>query len=299
MRLVRHGEPGRERPGVLLDDDTIVDVGARLGDPGTALLTAGGLADVRALVESRADLPRLERSEARLGPPIPRPPKVIGIGLNYADHARESGMQTPPEPIAFGKAPNALTGPTDVVWLPPDSDRCDWEVELGVVIGQHARRLPDEAAAYEAIAGWCISNDLTERAHQFEHGGQWIKGKSHETFNPLGPWLVTKEELRGDLRLTTRVSGDLVQDGTTADMIFPPTELVRYLSWFMTLEPGDLVSTGTPAGVGMGQNPPRFLRDGDVLETAITGLGEQRNLCHEIQLPAGETNPLQQPATTR
>lgn len=214
----------------------------------------------------------------RWAAPIPRPGKIVGIGLNYREHARESGIAIPSEPIVFLKAANTASGPYDQVLIPRGATKVDWEVELGVVIGRTARYCEDRAAAGACIAGYCISHDVSERAFQLERGGQWTKGKSCDTFNPLGPWLVTADAIGDpqDLELTLQVNGQRRQHGNTSDMIFPVVELVRYVSQFMTLEPGDVLTTGTPSGVGLGMKPPVWLQAGDVVDLAITGLGRQR-----------------------
>jgi 2-keto-4-pentenoate hydratase/2-oxohepta-3-ene-1,7-dioic acid hydratase in catechol pathway len=213
---------------------------------------------------------------------------VVCIGLNYADHATESGSDMPAEPVVFFKAPNTVVGPNDDVLLPVGGDKTDWEIELGVVIGSEARYLPNADAAAKVIAGYTISNDVSERAFQLERGGQWVKGKSCETFNPLGPWLVTPDEIADpqSLDLWLTVNGESVQNSTTANMIFGVDYLVWYLSQFMVLEPGDLINTGTPAGVGLGLHPPRYLRPGDVMELGITRLGRQRQQCRRAVVTA-------------
>ncbi len=218
----------------------------------------------------------------RLGAPIPRPGKVICIGLNYRDHAAEAGLPVPAEPVVFLKAANTVVGPFDEVMIPRGSQKTDWEVELGVVIARTARYLPSQEAAAACIAGYCVSNDVSERAFQMERGGQWTKGKSCDTFNPLGPWLVTSDEVADPQQLSMRldVNGERRQTGSTRTMVFGVLHIVHYLSQFMTLEPGDLISTGTPPGVAMGMKPqPRYLRTGDVMELEISGLGVQRQRC--------------------
>lgn len=280
MKLLRVGEPGREKPAVLLADGRAADVSAVVRDYDGAFFEQGGLGRLRELV-GRGDLPILELRGKRVGAPIARPWKVIGIGLNYADHAKESGQPIPSEPVVFMKASNAVVGPYDDVLLPRGSTKVDWEVELGVVIGRTARYLPDEASAGEYIAGYCVSNDVSERAFQLERGGLWDKGKSCETFNPLGPWLVTPDEVPDpqNLGLWLDVNGERRQTGNTRTMIFGVKHLVWYLSQFMVLEPGDVITTGTPPGVGLGMKPPRFLKAGDVMELGIDGLGRQRQAC--------------------
>jgi 2,4-didehydro-3-deoxy-L-rhamnonate hydrolase len=281
MKLLRIGPAGDERPAVLADDGTIHDASTIATDDfGPGFLAEGGL-DRLADALAQGELPTIDIAGQRIAAPITRPGKVVCIGLNYADHAAESGMALPEEPVVFFKAPNTVVGPNDDVLLPIGSEKTDWEVELGVVIGSQARYLEDETAAGAVIAGYCVSNDVSERAFQLERGGQWVKGKSCETFNPLGPWLVTPDEV-GDvdsLRMWLEVNGERVQDGTTKTMVFNVPHLIWYLSQFMVLEPGDLINTGTPAGVGLGFDPPRYLREGDVMELSIEGLGTQRQVC--------------------
>ena len=216
--------------------------------------------------------------DERIGAPIARPHQILCVGLNYSDHAAETGQAVPDEPILFSKSPNTLVGPDDDVLIPPGSQKTDWEVELGIVIGRQVTYLADERAATEAIAGYVLSNDVSERAYQLERGGQWLKGKSAPTFNPCGPWLATPDEFDDveDLGLWLDVNGERRQDGSTATMIFGPATIVHYISQFMTLEPGDLINTGTPPGVGMGLDPQVYLRPGDVMELGGEGLGRQR-----------------------
>ena len=218
---------------------------------------------------------------ARWASPVARPGKVICIGLNYFDHAKETGMPIPAEPIIFGKAANTVVGPYDEILIPRGSKKTDWEVELGVVIGRTARYLGSEIEAFTRIAGYCISHDVSEREFQLERGGQWTKGKSCDHFNPLGPWLVTQDEIASPsaLSMSLRVNGNLRQQGSTSTMIFGVGHLVHYVSQFMTLEAGDLISTGTPPGVGMGRKPPEYLRAGDIVELEIEGLGHQKQSC--------------------
>ena len=278
MKLVRVGPVGQERPGVLLEDGRIVDVSSVAGDFGPNFFANDGIERVRAAVADPSALPVIDATGQRLGAPIARPHKMLCIGLNYADHAREAGLEPPAEPVLFAKMTNTLVGPDDDLLIPRGSSRTDFEVELGIVIGATCRYLPDEAAASAAIAGYGVSHDVSERDFQIERGGQWVKGKSCETFNPFGPWLVTPDEVSdvSDLRMTLDLNGERQQDGSTATMIFSPAHIVWYVSQFMVLEPGDLINTGTPPGVGMGQNPPRYLRDGDVVELTIAGMGVQR-----------------------
>ena len=217
----------------------------------------------------------------RWGAPIGRPRKIVCIGLNFHDHARESGMEIPKEPILFLKGTNTVVGPNDDLLIPRRSQKTDWEVELGVVIGKAARYLGSREEAAGCIAGYCISHDVSEREFQLERGGQWSKGKSCDTFNPLGPWLATPDDVPGVMNASMKlwVNGELRQNGSTGTMIFGPSQLIHYISQFMTLEPGDLISTGTPPGVGLGMKPPRYLKAGDVLELDIDGLGRQRQRC--------------------
>jgi 2-keto-4-pentenoate hydratase/2-oxohepta-3-ene-1,7-dioic acid hydratase in catechol pathway len=279
VKLARFGEAGQERPALVLDEDTLVDVSELVTDYDRAFFAGGGLDRLRGIIATQgADLPRIAASSVRIGAPIARPGKVLCIGLNYADHAAESGMPIPAEPILFMKGTDTVVGPYDDVYIPPGSEKTDWEVELGVVIGAVGRYLPDRDAARATIAGYCVSHDVSERAFQLERGGQWDKGKSCERFNPLGPWLVTTDEVPDPqvLELRLDVNGEPMQRGTTSTMVFDVVELVRYLSQFVVLEPGDLINTGTPPGVGMGKQPPRYLREGDEVALAISGLGEQR-----------------------
>lgn len=279
MKLLRIGDEGTERPAVVVDDNTAFDVsGVAMGDFGPTFFANNGIDRLREAVDNPAtDLPQVDLRNSRLGSPIGRPQKVICIGLNYADHARESGLELPTEPVIFAKMSNTVIGPNDDIWIPRGSNRMDFEVELGIVIGTESRYLADPDAARDVIAGYCVSHDVSERTFQFDCGGQWVKGKSCERFNPLGPWLVTADEVRDvhELQLELRLNGEPQQQGTTAEMIFDVEQIVWYLSQFMVLEPGDLINSGTPAGVGMGQNPPRYLHDGDVVELGITGLGTQ------------------------
>jgi len=274
MRLLRFGSPGRERPGLLDRDGNIRDLSGEIGDLRDAALTRTGLAALAGL--DAETLPRVP-GEPRLGPCVGGVGKVICIGLNFSDHAREAGMQPPDEPVVFFKATSAISGPDDDVILPRGSKKTDWEVELGVVIGDAARYVGEEEAL-DHVAGFCVVNDLSERHFQLERSGQWVKGKSCDTFCPLGPWLVTRDEIDDpqSLDMWLEVNGERLQSGSTRTMIFSVSFLVSYLSRFMALLPGDVISTGTPPGVGMGRQPPRYLRAGDVMELGITGLGRQR-----------------------
>jgi 2-keto-4-pentenoate hydratase/2-oxohepta-3-ene-1,7-dioic acid hydratase in catechol pathway len=278
MHLARLGPPGGERPAVRIGDDGYVDVSDLVGDFDEHFF-AGGLGDLEQVVARRAAAGAvLPLGDRRVGAPIARPHQIVGIGLNYRDHAVEAGMPVPDEPIVFTKAPNSLVGPHDDVRLPRGSHKTDWEVELGVVVGSRCRYLDDEQAAARAIAGYVVVNDVSERSFQLERGGQWSKGKSAETFTPCGPLLVTPEEVPdvAALSMWLDVNGVRRQSGSTATMLFGPAFLVHYLSQFMVLEPGDLICTGTPPGVGMGFHPQVFLRAGDVVELGIEALGSQR-----------------------
>lgn len=279
MQLIRYGEPGHERLAAVTSGDRVIDLAERFGDLDDVLAIGRGLDPIAEFLANGADETKaVPLGGVRLGPPIPRPHQILCIGLNFSDHARESGMDAPAEPIIFNKAPNTLVGPDDAILLPRAHEKVDWEVELGVVIGRRTRYLSGPEDSSEHIAGYVVVNDVSERVFQLERGGQWVKGKSCETFNPCGPRLITADELSDLNRLAMRlwVNGELLQDGTTADMIFGVDHLVWYLSQFMVLEPGDLINTGTPAGVGLGQDPPRFLADGDLVEVEIEGLGRQR-----------------------
>lgn len=277
MRLIRLGPLGAERPHLLLDDDRVLDVTDQVGDFGPAFFGRGGLEELRQLLDTnRASA--LPMSPIRLGAPVARPGKIICIGLNYADHAAESGAPIPTEPVVFFKATNTLVGPNDDVRIPRGSTKTDWEVELGIVIGRTCRYLESGEAALAAVAGYMVCHDVSEREFQLERGGQWVKGKSCETFNPAGPWLVTADAVTdpGDLDLWLDVNGQRRQTGNTGTMIFDVGEIVRYLSQFMVLDPGDIINTGTPPGVALGMPDQPYLRPGDVVELGITGLGRQR-----------------------
>ncbi|WP_180900382.1 fumarylacetoacetate hydrolase family protein [Martelella soudanensis] len=275
MKLLRYGDPGREKPGVLDSEGRIRDLGGIVGDIGPALLAAPeSLADLD--IES---LPLVDGSP-RLGPCVTGTGKFMCIGLNYADHAAESGMAVPSEPVLFMKATSAICGPNDPIIIPRGSEKTDWEVELGVVIGRPAKYV-SEADALGHVAGYCVINDVSERAYQIERQGQWTKGKSCDNFGPIGPWLVTPDEA-GDpqnLGMWLDVNGERLQDGSSRTMVYGVAFLVSYLSRFMTLHPGDIISTGTPPGVGLGLKPPRYLKPGDRVDLGIEGLGSQHQVC--------------------
>lgn len=277
MKLIKFGTQGSEKPGVLLSNGTSIDVSACTPDFNEAFFESGGLHCLSSWIENHAAAAPVVPPGTRLGSPIARPSKIICIGLNYSDHAKESGMAVPAEPIIFFKSTTALTGPNDGLVIPAGSEKTDWEVELAVVIGKTARSV-SESDAMDYVAGYVLHNDYSERAWQLERGGQWVKGKSADTFAPLGPWLATTDEIPDphNLRLWLKVNGETKQDGTTANLIFKLPFLVSYLSHFMTLLPGDVISTGTPAGVGLGFNPPQYLKAGDTIELGIDGLGVQK-----------------------
>lgn len=279
MKLLRYGRPGATRPAFLDGQGQVRDLGALLPDITPQTLSPAGLASLRAL-DARA-LP-LVADPGRLDVPWSGLGKFICIGLNYADHAAEAGLPLPAEPVIFMKAISCLSGPTDPTVLPPDSTRSDWEVELGVVIGRTARHV-SEADALAHVAGYCVVNDVSERAYQLERGGTWDKGKGCDTFGPVGPWLVTADEVPDPqaLDLWLELNGQRMQSGNTRTMVFSVAQIVSYVSRFMTLQPGDLISTGTPPGVGMGIKPsPVYLKPGDEMRLGVAGLGEQRHTVH-------------------
>ncbi|MGW2721218.1 fumarylacetoacetate hydrolase family protein [Streptomyces sp. NPDC001492] len=279
MYLMRIGAAGAEKPVARIDDETYVDLSDVVTDFDEAFFGAGGLDRVRPVVTERAAAGQVSRfAGERIGAPVARPHQILCIGLNYRDHAAESGMAVPDEPILFTKSPNTLVGPHDDVRIPRGSTKTDWEVELGIVIGKRTRYLDSVEEAREAIAGYVVVNDVSERSFQLERGGQWAKGKSAETFNPAGPWLATADEIEDVLALDMwlDVNGVRRQTGNTKTMIFDPYFIVHYLSQFLVLEPGDLINTGTPPGVGMGLTPPVYLQPGDVMELGIQQLGTQR-----------------------
>jgi 2-keto-4-pentenoate hydratase/2-oxohepta-3-ene-1,7-dioic acid hydratase in catechol pathway len=277
MKLMRLGKPGAERPVVWADDGHYVDVSDEVRDFDEEFFASGGLARLPDVVAMREPEPF---SSERVGAPIARPHQILCIGLNYSDHAAETGQAVPTEPILFTKSPNTLVGPNDDVRLPRGYSKADWEVELGIVIGTRTSYLDSPAEAAAAIAGYTVVNDVSERAFQMERGGQWTKGKSAETFNPCGPWLVTPDEVADvkALGLWLDLNGIRRQTGSTATMVFDPFTIVHHLSQFMVLEPGDLINTGTPPGVGMGFTPQIWLQPGDVMELGVDGLGRQRQV---------------------
>ncbi|MEM9901679.1 MAG: fumarylacetoacetate hydrolase family protein [Pseudomonadota bacterium] len=274
MKLLRYGAAGAEKPGLLDPEGVLRDLSGEVADIAGDTLLPEGLDRLRRLDPAR--LPQVAGTP-RLGPPVGGIGKMVCVGLNYADHAAEAGMDVPPEPVLFMKATSSIAGPDDDVRLPRGSEKTDWEVELGVVIGQEARYV-DKAEAMGHVAGYCIVNDISEREFQIERAGQWVKGKSADTFGPTGPWLVTADDVADpqDLAMWLEVDGKRYQDGSTRTMVYGVEHLVHYISQFMSLQPGDIISTGTPPGVAMGQANKPYLRHGQVMELGIEGLGTQR-----------------------
>ena len=274
MKLVRFGPPGREKPGILDGEGRIRDLSKVVPDITGAVLGPSGLNKIR---KAKVDKLPLVRGRPRIGPCVGATRNFIAIGLNYSDHAAEAGMPIPQEPIIFNKAPTCICGPNDDTIIPKDSSKLDWEVELGIVIGQRARYLA-KSKALDVVAGYCTANDVSERVFQLERSGQWTKGKGCETFGPLGPWLVTKDEIKDpqNLDMWLTVNGESRQKGNTKTMIFSVAHIVWYCSQFFVMEPGDVIVTGTPPGVGAGMKPPQFLKAGDVVRLGIQGLGEQK-----------------------
>lgn len=279
MKLLRYGEPGQEKPGLLDNTGTIRDLSDHVDDITGAILDDATLARLGAI--DPASLPAVD-GEPRLGPCVGRISKYMCIGLNYTDHAKEAGMAIPEHPILFMKANSAISGPNDDIVRPRGSTKTDWEVELGVVIGKAAKYV-SEADALDYVAGYCVCNDVSERTFQIELSGQWTKGKSCDTFGPTGPWMVTKDEIADvqNLDMGVEVNGTRMQTGNSKTMIFTVAQIVSHLSQLMTLEPGDVISTGTPPGVGMGMKPPTYLNPGDVVEVWIEGLGKQRQVVRD------------------
>lgn len=273
MKLIRFGEAGEEKPGIHIEGVNY-DLSTIVTDYDEAFFSGSGLEKLQAEMGKRQDSFPVIPSSTRLGSPIGRPSKIVCIGLNYADHAYETNAPIPPEPVIFMKSTTSLCGPNDEIMIPRNSVKTDWEVELAVVIGKKASYV-EEAEAMDYVAGYCLHNDVSEREFQLERNGTWDKGKGCDTFAPLGPWMVTKDEVTdpGDLKLWLKVNGKSMQNGTTANFIFNVAYVVSYVSQFMTLLPGDVISTGTPAGVGLGMKPPVYLKPGDVVELGIDGLG--------------------------
>lgn len=277
MKLIRFGEIGKEKPGVQLENGTLLDVSAFGRDYNEDFFGTDGLDQLKKwLSENESNCPKVD-SSVRLGAPLVRPSKIVCVGLNYAKHAAESGMAVPKEPVLFFKATSAIVGPNDDVIIPKGSEKTDWEVELAVVIGKKASYVSEEKAL-DHVAGYVLHNDYSERAFQIEREGQWVKGKSCDTFAPVGPFIATKDEIKdpNNLNLWLKLNGEKVQESSTSDFIFNIQEVVSYISQFMTLLPGDIISTGTPFGVGLGFNPPKYLKAGDVVELGIEGLGSSK-----------------------
>jgi len=274
MKLLRYGPRGKEKPGLLDEHGTIRDLSEIVPDLAGSAVALAAIDKLRGLDPEHL---RPVEDASRIGACLTYVPNFFCVGLNYAKHAAESGMEPPSEPVLFSKASSSLSGPNDPVLIPKGSEKSDWEVELGVVIGAHCEYV-SEAEALGKVAGYCTINDVSERAFQIERGGQWIKGKSAPTFGPTGPWLVTADEVADPqaLTLSLRLNGETQQNSSTGDMIFGVAEIISYMSRFMALQPGDIIATGTPEGVGMGQNPQRFLKAGDVMELEVEGLGMQR-----------------------
>ncbi len=276
MKLLRYGPKGKEKPGLLDQDGNIRDLSGLIDDITGETISPKGLAKLAKLKPEKL---KLVRGTPRIGACIANPQKFIAIGLNYSDHAAESGLAVPPEPVVFTKQVSCLSGPNDDVTLPPKSKKSDWEVELGVIIGTRAKNIA-KRDALSHVAGYCTINDLSEREFQAERSGQWTKGKSYDTFGPVGPWLVTADEVKDPqkLHLWLELNGKRVQDGSTSTMVYGVAFVVSYLSQFFTLMPGDIITTGTPPGVGMGMKPQRFLKPGDKMRIGIDGLGEQNQV---------------------
>lgn len=274
MKLIRFGEPGKEKPGVLLNNEKKIDVSEFTKDFNPDFFNSGGLNRLKSWLQENQSSAPVVNEIVRLGPPLTGTGKLVCIGLNYEDHAKEGGMDIPKEPILFFKATSSIVGPYDDVVIPKNSKKTDWEVELAVIIGEKASYVSEDDAM-DYVAGYCIHNDVSEREFQLERGGQWVKGKSCDTFAPIGPFLVTKDEIEdvNNLRLWLKVNDEMKQDGNTSDFIFNIPFVVSYVSQFMSLHPGDIISTGTPAGVGLGFNPPQYLKSGDVVELGIDGMG--------------------------
>jgi len=280
MKLIRFGEIGNEKPGVQLSNGTKIDVSAFGTDFNEEFFGKDGIEKLtRWLEENQENCPEIEDS-IRLGTPLVRPSKIVCVGLNYAMHAKESGMDVPEEPVLFFKATSSLVGPNDNIIIPKGSEKTDWEVELALVIGKKASYV-EEKDAMDHVAGYVLHNDVSERAFQLERSGQWVKGKSCDSFAPLGPFIATPDEIKdpNNLNLWLKLNGEVMQDSNTSDFIFNVQQVVSHISQFMTLIPGDIISTGTPFGVGLGLNPPRYLKEGDIVELGIEGLGVSKQVC--------------------
>jgi 2-keto-4-pentenoate hydratase/2-oxohepta-3-ene-1,7-dioic acid hydratase in catechol pathway len=276
MKLLRYGKPGKEKPGIMDSEGRIRDLSAHVTDISGETISPKSLAKLRKI---KLETLPIVKGNPRIGACVFNPQKFIAIGLNYSDHAAESGLKVPDEPVVFTKQVSCVSGPNDTVTLPPKSKKGDWEVELGVIIGTKAKNIK-EADALKYVAGYCTINDLSEREFQVERSGQWTKGKSYDTFGPIGPWLVTSDEVKDpqNLHLWLELNGKRVQDGNTSTMVFGVAHIVAYLSQFFTLMPGDVITTGTPPGVGMGMKPPKYLKPGDKMRIGIDGLGVQEQV---------------------
>jgi len=274
MKLIRFGPKGKELPGIKIDDSTYIDVSAFINDYNESFFENNDLEKLKKWLSINIDSCPKISNKTRLGPPLVRPSKIICVGLNYSKHANESGMAVPKEPVLFFKSTTSIIGPYDDVIIPKNSDKTDWEVELALVIGKKASYI-DPGQVKDHIFGYVLHNDISERSFQLEREGQWVKGKSCDTFAPLGPYLVTKDEIKNanNLNLWLKLNGEIMQKSNTSDFIFKINEVVSYISQFMTLLPGDIISTGTPSGVGLGFDPPKFLKNNDIMELSVEGLG--------------------------
>lgn len=284
MKLIRFGEQNKEKPGVLMPSGKMLDVSAFGADYDETFFGNDGIKNLEKWLETNLENCPEIAADVRLGTPMKRPSKIICVGLNYAKHAAESGMDVPKAPVLFFKATSAIVGPHDAIIIPKGSEKTDWEVELAVVIGKRASYVKEEDAM-EHVAGYVLHNDVSERAFQLEHSGQWVKGKSCDTFAPIGPFVATADEIENpnNLNLWLKVNGEMMQNSNTSDFIFNVQYVVSYISQYMTLLPGDIISTGTPSGVGMGLTPPRYIKPGDVIELGIENLGEARQECKAFQ----------------
>lgn len=280
MKLIRFGAINEEKPGILLTNGTKIDVSAFGADYNEAFFGNNGIEKLSSWLEKNQDSCPVVEDDVRIGAPLLRPSKIVCVGLNYAQHAAESGMDVPEEPVLFFKASSAVTGPFDPIVIPKGSEKTDWEVELAIVIGEKASYVSEENALNH-VAGYVLHNDVSERAFQLEKSGQWVKGKSCDTFAPLGPYIATTDEIKdpNNLHLWLKLNGEMMQNSSTSDFIFNIQEVISYISQFMTLLPGDVISTGTPFGVGLGLTPPRYLKQGDVVELGIEGLGISKQTC--------------------
>ncbi len=280
MKLIRFGELNNEKPGIQLDNNSRIDVSSFVNDYDEFFFESDGIEKLRDWLKKNQEKCPIIEKNIRIGPPISRPSKIVCVGLNYAKHAAESGMEVPSEPVLFFKSSSAITGPFDPIILPKNSSKTDWEVELAVVIGKKASYITKENAL-KHVAGYVLHNDVSEREFQIERLGQWVKGKSCDSFAPLGPFIATTDEIRNPnkLNLWLKVNGKEMQNSNTSDFIFNVEEVISYISQFMTLLPGDIISTGTPFGVGLGLNPPKYLKEGDVVELGIDGLGISKQTC--------------------